>query len=125
MPAYCYRCECGQNFDRVLPVTSCRKKVRCPNCNSLAKRDFVKEHNGVAHHPGNWPMLSTAAGVLPSQVKKATAEAARLGVPTAFAKDGRVIFTGPNHRKEFCERVSHQYDRNSGYGGPRRNARRD
>lgn len=60
---------------------------------------------------GNWPILSDAAGVLPSQTGEAAALASSLGVPTQFTKDGRAVLRSPQHRREFLKAHSMR-DRN-------------
>lgn len=66
-----------------------------------------------------WPILSDAAGVAPDQVGEAMAHSRLHGVPTEFTPDGRVIFRGPLHRKEYCELIG-LFDRNGSYGDPQR-----
>lgn len=120
MPAYLYTCcKCAQTTQRITTVAKLRKHVKCPTCGDVAHRDFVAEHRGFAHKPGNWPMRSDAAGVLPIQIGEAREESIKRGVPTEFTKDGQAIFTSAEHRKKYCE--SHgMYDRNGGYGDPQR-----
>ncbi len=122
MPTYDYACECGQKFTRVMPMISCKKKVRCPACNTGAARDYAAEHGGFKHAPGNWPMKSDAAGVHPDQAAEAQAHAESIGIPTQFIKDGRAVFTDAGHRKKYCEAVG-LYDRNGGYSDPQRQRR--
>lgn len=62
-----------------------------------------------------WPILSDAVGIHPDQVDEAREECKRLGVPTDFKDDGRVVFTSRAHRKEYL-RAHGYYDRNGGYG---------
>ena len=119
MPAYCYTCACGQEFERVLPVISCRKSVRCPACYELTKRDFAREHGGYKHKPGNWPMKSESMGVHPLDAVAATAHASRIGIPTEFTADGRAVFTSARHRKSYCQAMGF-YDRNGGFSDPQR-----
>lgn len=115
MPTYCYACECGEKFVRVLPAISCRKRVRCPACSRTAGRDFIAEHSTAAHHPGNWPLVSLAAGVHPSQVDEARTRAKNAGVPTDFTPDGRVVFKSRQHRKEYCQ-LRGFHDNDGGFG---------
>ena len=123
MPTYCYDCpECGTEFERTLPVVECRKKVLC-ECGGVGERNIVREHAGVAHRAGLWPMRSTAMGVHPTQVKDAAAHARRLGVPTDFSKGGEAIFTSARHRKAYVQAVSAAngrpiHDMNGGYTDP-------
>lgn len=69
-------------------------------------------------HSAGWPIHSNAAGVDPSQVPEAMEAAKKRGVPTRFDERGRPIFTGPLHRKEYCEKVRGFYDMDGGYLDP-------
>lgn len=64
-----------------------------------------------------WPILSDAAGCNPEHIPETKAKLAAAGVPCDFTRDGRVIFTGPKHRRDAC-RVMGLYDRNGGYSDP-------
>lgn len=122
MPAYCFTCpDCNADFERIAPVSKARTTVACTVCGGKALRDYVREHHGVAHKPGNWPMVSDAAGVHPDQVVEAAQEAEKRGVPTEFNSSGQAVFTSPLHRKRFCE-AHGMYDKNGGYSDPRRGA---
>lgn len=119
MPTYCYSCDCGERFERTLPVARYREDIACPACGQKALRDIAAEHGDIHHAPGNWPHRSWACGVLPEQRQEAEAAAARMGVPTRFAENGDAIFESPRHRKRYCEAVGY-YDRNGGYSDPQR-----
>lgn len=69
------------------------------------------------HTPGNWPMVSTAAGVAASQVAELTKYDREHGVPTEYTPDGDPIFTGKEHRRKHCQ-LHGMFDRNAGYGDP-------
>lgn len=67
---------------------------------------------------GNWPVLSDAAGVDPTQIREASENAKKYGVPTEFNREtGQAIFTSPGHRKAYC-RLYGLADNNAGYGDP-------
>lgn len=100
-------------------VAACKKSITC-SCGKKATRDFVAEHDGFAHRPGNWPMRSEALACHPDDVRAATQSASKAGVPTEFdSKTGAPIFTGAKHRKRYCEAFGF-FDRNAGYSDPRR-----
>lgn len=63
------------------------------------------------------PIVSDALAVHPRQVKEATEDARRKGVPTDFQPDGRPIFRTRQHRSEYLRRYGF-YDRQAGYGDP-------
>lgn len=118
MPEYCYFCfGCGTRRNKILPVSRAKYRPRC--CGQRMDRDFVAEHGRTAHAPGNWPMLSDAAGVHPAQIKEAYAASVKAGVPTGFTPDGRAIFSSAGHRKRYCE-ANGLYDRNGGFSDPQR-----
>lgn len=87
------------------------------------QRDYIKEHTGVKHVPGTWPMYSDAAGVHPDQRKEAYEASVKQGCPTNFDALGRAVFTSQKHKKQYCE-ANGLYDRNGGYGDPQRGKRR-
>lgn len=119
MPTYCFSCEhCGKKFTRVVSMRKYKARPKC-ECGFRANRDFVTEHSGTAHHPGNWPLYSDAAGVAHDQVGEAYEKSVKDGVPTQFTKDGRAILTSADHRRRYCESVG-LFDRNGGYSDPRR-----
>lgn len=64
-----------------------------------------------------WPMVSDAAGVHPTDAKRAAKHASAVGVPTEFNSDGNPVFTDKHHRRRFLE-AHHMYDRNAGHGDP-------
>ena len=74
--------------------------------------DFNKQRFGDI-----WPFASYAAGVSPDEVPAMHEIDMKHGVPTDYSADGDPIFTGPKHRKRYCE-VHQLYDRNAGYGDP-------
>ena len=115
---YCYRCPvCGKAFQLHRSVKSRGKKTKCPECGMRTERDYPAEQAAVRGTPGNWPMLSDAAGVAPHQVKEAEEKSVRDGVPTHFTEDGRVIFESRQHRKRYLQTIG-MFDRSAGYGDP-------
>ncbi len=117
MPTYCYTNEDGETIERRMSMKKVRKSIRVKGVKFT--RDIAAENAGYTDTPGAWPMKSDAAGVHPSQIGEAREHAAKVGVPTDFTPDGRAIFTSRLHRKSYCE-AHGLYDRNGGYGDPRR-----
>jgi hypothetical protein len=114
---YCYKCPyCHKTFRKVRPLSQCDTVTTC-ECGSRAERDIVAEHSETPHHPGNWPMKSTALGVTPRQIPEAVAQAAAKGQRLDFTPDGRAIFDSPGHRKAVCRALGF-HDRNGGYADP-------
>lgn len=68
--------------------------------------------------PANYPMVCTAAGVHPGQIKEHMEHLRKMGCGQVdHTKDGDVIFRDKNQRKQVCEALG-LYDRNGGYSDP-------
>lgn len=117
MPSYVFKCRAGHRHEKVLPAADAGKKQKCRQCNRVAERDYVAEHGGYRHKPGNWPMASEAMAVHPDQISEAVEEARKIGVPTEFTREGSPVFTGPDHRRKYCEAHGVR-DNNGGYSDP-------
>ncbi len=74
----------------------------------LYKRDVLADHGKVAHKPGNWPLMSDAAGVVPEQIGEAMSEARKAGIPTDFTPDGKAVFRSPGHRRQYLKHIGLQ-----------------
>lgn len=61
------------------------------------------------------PLASDALAVHGAQVKEATEDSAKKGVPTEFLKDGRPVFRSREHRKKYMQAYGF-FDRSAGYG---------
>lgn len=79
-------------------------------------RCVASEHRGVSSTPENWPMLSDAAGINPSECERAWNESVSMGVPTQYHPEtGQAIFESRSHRKAWLK-AKGMYDRNGSYG---------
>lgn len=76
-----------------------------------AGQELIVEGN----RPWSRPLKSVALAVLPSQVKEATEDARKRGVPTDFTKDGRPIFNDRDHRSRYMKEYGY-FDKDAGYG---------
>ncbi|MFH1567916.1 MAG: hypothetical protein ABIL09_07930 [Gemmatimonadota bacterium] len=119
MPVYCFTANATRKYpretvERFFSMAEVPKLVRLPG-NRLAFRDIKAEVSGFRNTPGNWPMLSDAAGVAAHQVAAARAKSIRDGVPTEFTPDGRVIFRDRAHRARYLKTIG-MHDRDGGYG---------
>ena len=117
MPAYSFVCKACQNKQEVVrPMSEGDLPVLCDRCSFVMTRDF-KADFGRQHFGDIWPMPSYAAGVHPKQIPEMSKIDAEHGVPTEYTPDGDPIFTGPRHRKKYCE-VHGLFDRNAGHSDP-------
>lgn len=77
-----------------------------------------QNHRSIATCPGNYPMVSYAAGVHPAQIREQQAVLKAAGVRTThYTKDGDPVFEDRRHRKEVCEALG-LFDRNAGHSDP-------
>lgn len=68
--------------------------------------------------PANYPMVSSAAGVHPGQIKEHMEHLRSMGCGQVnHTKDGDVIFESKGQRKKVCEALG-LYDRQASYGDP-------
>ncbi len=85
----------------------------------ILTRDYLAEHREAPHAPGNWPLVSDAAGIHPEQIGEFREFDKKAGVPTDYTPDGRVVFTSRDHRKRYCQ-AHGIHDKSGGYGDPHR-----
>lgn len=80
---------------------------RCRTCHFAPCRceDLRVGFAGTFAGKAAWPILSDAAGVHPSQVAEATAEASRLGTHIEFTRDGRAVFQSLKHQQEYSRKI--------------------
>lgn len=68
--------------------------------------------------PANYPMISSAAGVHPGQIKEHMDHLRSMGCGQVnHTKDGDIIFESKGQRKKVLEALG-MYDRNGGYSDP-------
>lgn len=121
MPFYIYKdVETGERIELMMSISDMMRKRRADGSikheGRILVRDIVAEHKGVSSNPGNWPMMSDAAGVHPSQAGDAYKDSVSRGVPTQFHPEtGQAIFTSRSHRSAFLKSKG-MYDRSGGYG---------
>jgi len=118
---YCFRDKkTGMATEKHWTVAELEKRTRqdgsfVDNDGVIWDRDYETEL-GVVSGCSNWPMKSDAAGVHPSQIKEASENAARKGVPTRFdSQTGQAIFESRGHRQKYLKAHGLR-DRNAGYG---------
>lgn len=104
MPCYCYTPKKGRGkiVERLYPMGEAPKEIVVDG--RPYERNIAAEH--TSRHVGDiWPIYSEAAGVLPTQVKEATENWRKAGVPTEFTPDGRAVFRDPAHRRAFLKKA--------------------
>jgi hypothetical protein len=82
-------------------------RARCYKCGFRPCRckDLRAGYSKAQAAKGSWPIESDAAGVHPSQIPAAMAEAKRLGVRVEFKKNGAAIFDTPRDRKNYTRAI--------------------
>lgn len=117
MTVYSFICKtCGHKQEVARPMHESDLPVLCGKCSFVMTRDF-KADFGKQRYGDIWPMASYAAGVHPKQIPEMRKIDEKNGVPTDYTPDGDPIFTGPKHRKRYCE-AHGMFDRNAGHSDP-------
>lgn len=126
MPVYEFRTDDGEVVEVSLSFAEHDRRVK----NDTIKLDDGRtakrvwggatslQHRSIATCPGNYPMVSSAAGVHPADIKKHMDHLRSMGCGTVHHnKDGDVIFESKDQRKKVCEALG-LFDRNGSYGDP-------
>lgn len=79
---------------------------RCRTCHFTPCRceDLRVGYTPSQAAKGQWPRVSDALGVHPSQIPEAIEEAKRLGTHLDFTKDGSAIVDGPQHQNDLLKK---------------------
>jgi putative FmdB family regulatory protein len=64
MPLYSYECDCGRQFEAVLPVKKCDYPQHCPDCGLYAKKVIKIGHGGIFRTGDSVPWVRDVAKVL-------------------------------------------------------------
>ena len=117
MTTYTFICKvCGQTKEIVRLMTDFDLPVYCDKDKTKMRQDFQADFG--KHQPcSTWPMESYAAGVHPKQIPEMRAFDKKHEVETDYTPDGDPVFTGPKHRRKYCE-AHGLYDRNAGLSDP-------
>lgn len=121
MPYYIYTCKAGHESEYFSSMDKYKKfrPCKCPGCKKRAEHSIAATTKNFKHSAGTWPMHSEAMAVHPSQIRDQQKVLAKSGVKCDFDREGRPILTSQHHRKQVAEAMG-LYDRNGGYGDPRR-----
>jgi len=121
MPMYEFITDEGEIVEIQMPFAEFDKRVK----DGVIKLDdgrkaksYFNPHKGLSTVPANYPMVSSAAGVHPAQIKEHMAYLRAKGCgEVEHTKDGDVVFADKHQRKKVCEALG-LFDRNGGYGDP-------
>lgn len=121
MPAYQFVTDEGERVDLHLSFSEFDRRVKDDTITlddgRMAKYDW-SGHSFVSTVPSNYPMVCSAAGVDPSQVKEHMDYLRAAGCGQVnHNKDGDMIFEDKHQRKKVLETLG-MYDRNGSYSDP-------
>ena len=121
MPTYEFQTDDGEIVEVFLSFTQFDKRVK----NGVIKLDdgqtaksYFNPHTGISTMPANYPMVSSAAGVHPGQIKEHMDHLRKMGCGQVdHTNDGDIIFRDKAQRKKVCETLG-LFDLNGGYSDP-------
>ena len=121
MPTYEFKASDGEIVEVFMPFAEYDRLVKHETMTLPDGRD-AKIHWGsmalISTVPSNYPMVSSAAGVAPSQIKEHMDHLRAKGCGQVnHTKDGDVIFESKGQRKKVCEALG-LYDRNGSFSDP-------
>ncbi len=116
MPEYTFKCSCGNRQTVIRPMSESDLPVLCEVDSFVMNRDYQTDY-GKQRFGDIWPFASYAAGVSAAEIPAMRKIDKENGVPTDYTGDGDPVFTGPKHRKKYCE-VHNLFDRNAGHNDP-------
>jgi hypothetical protein len=118
---YEFKCEDGEVVELFLSFAEHDRRVKNDTIkldDGRMARTFWNSKSGISTVPANYPMVSTAAGVHPADVKKHMEYLASKGCGQInHTKDGDVIFESKGQRKRVLECLG-LFDRNGGFSDP-------
>lgn len=121
MPIYEFYKESGEVVELFLSFAEFERRVK----NGKIKLDGGEvasyswdQHKLTSTVPANYPMVCTAAGVHPAQIKDQVDHLQKMGCGfVEHTSDGDPIFHDRKQRKRVCEALG-LYDRSGGFGDP-------
>ncbi len=121
MPMYEFITEEGEIVELQMPFSEFDKRVKDGEIvleDGRKAKSYFNPHKGTKTYPSCYPMVSSAAGVHPGQIKEHMAYLQSKGCGQVdHTKDGDVIFRDKHQRRKVCEALG-LFDRNGGYGDP-------
>lgn len=103
MPLYTYSSkDRSMSVTRFFPIGTNPRKVR--HKGRTLYHDIAGDQRGHRATPGNWPKLSVALGVDPTQCLEAEKQAAELGIPTDFDREsGDAVIRSEKHLRKLAK----------------------
>ena len=121
MPAYQFLTSDNEVVELHMTISEHGKRVKNDTIilddGRTAKTDW-SAYSFISTVPANFPMVSTAAGVHPAQIKEHMDHLRKMGCGQVnHTRDGDVIFEDKSQRRKVCEALG-LYDRNAGPSDP-------
>lgn len=121
MPLYEFTKENGEKLELVLSFAEFDKRVKdgviTLENGETATYDWG-QHSMMSTVPANYPMVCTAAGVHPGQIKEHMEHLRKMGCGQVnHTRDGDLIFESKGQRKKVLEALG-LFDRNGSYSDP-------
>ncbi len=121
MPTYEFKTDDGEIVELFMPFAEHDRRVKDDTIildDGRTARTFWNSRSAISTVPSNYPMVSTAAGVHPGQIKEHMEHLRAKGCGQVnHTKDGDIIFESKGQRKKVLEALG-MYDRNGGYSDP-------
>lgn len=121
MPTYEFCTDDGEIVELFMPFAEHDRRVKDDTIildDGRTARTFWNSRSAISTVPSNYPMVSTAAGVHPGQIKEHMEHLRSKGCGQVnHTKDGDIIFESKGQRKKVLEALG-MYDRNGGYSDP-------
>lgn len=121
MPMYEFQTEDGEVVELFMPFAEFDKRVKDGQItldDGRVAKSYFNSKSLISTVPSNYPMVSDAAGVHPSQIKEHMDHLRQMGCGQVnHTKDGSVIFESKGQRRKVLKALG-LFDRNAGYSDP-------
>jgi hypothetical protein len=121
MPMYEFKTDDGEIVELFLSFAEFDRRVNDGQIkldDGRIAKTYFNPDSGISTCPSNYPMVCTAIGVHPSQIKAHTEHLRSIGCgDVEHTKDGDVILRSKGQRKKVCEALGF-FDRNGGHSDP-------
>lgn len=121
MPAYQFKASDGEVVVLQMSIAEFDKRVKSGKISLSDGREAAYDwsgHSFISTVPSNYPMVCTAAGVLPSQIKEHMDYLRKEGCGQVnHTSDGDLVFEDKRQRKKVLETLG-LFDRRASYDDP-------